>query len=45
VPVVMELTPYGVDHLHPDGVFWANNGFAYVAIDVRGRGPRRPDAG
>jgi hypothetical protein len=38
VPVVMELTPYGVDHLHPDGVFWATNGFAYVAIDVRGRG-------
>ena len=38
VPVVMELTPYGVDHLHPDGVFWAKNGFAYVAIDVRGRG-------
>ena len=38
VPVVMELTPYGVDHLHPDGVFWATNGFAYVAIDARGRG-------
>ena len=38
VSVVMELTPYGVDHLHPDGVFWATNGFAYVAIDVRGRG-------
>lgn len=38
VPVVMELTPYGVDHLHPDGVFWATNGFAYAALDVRGRG-------
>jgi putative CocE/NonD family hydrolase len=38
VPLVMELTPYGVDHLHPDGVFWAINGFAYAALDVRGRG-------
>jgi uncharacterized protein len=38
VTVVMELTPYGVDHLNEDGVFWADNGFAYVAIDVRGRG-------
>ena len=38
VSVVLEITPYGVDHLHPDGVFWATNGFAYVAIDVRGRG-------
>ncbi len=37
-PVVMEMTPYGVDHLHPDGVFWATNDFVYVAIDVRGRG-------
>jgi hypothetical protein len=23
VSAVMELTPYGVDHLHEDGVFWA----------------------
>ena len=38
VSAVMELTPYGVDHLNDDGVFWASNGFAYVAIDVRGRG-------
>jgi uncharacterized protein len=38
VSVVMELTPYGIDHLHEDGVFWATEGFAYVAIDVRGRG-------
>jgi predicted acyl esterase len=38
VAAVLELTPYGIDHLHPDGVFWATNGFAYVAIDVRGRG-------
>jgi putative CocE/NonD family hydrolase len=38
VPVVVELTPYGVDHLHADGVFWGLNGFAYAAIDVRGRG-------
>ena len=38
VSAVMELTPYGVDHLHEDGVFWASEGFAYVAIDVRGRG-------
>ncbi len=38
VSAVMELTPYGVDHLNEDGVFWAAEGFAYVAIDVRGRG-------
>lgn len=38
VSAVMELTPYGVDHLHEDGVFWGSEGFAYVAIDVRGRG-------
>jgi hypothetical protein len=38
VSAVMELTPYGVDHLHEDGVFWASEGFAYVALDVRGRG-------
>ena len=38
VSAVMEFTPYGVDHLNDDGVFWAAEGFAYVAIDVRGRG-------
>lgn len=38
VSAVMELTPYGVDHLNEDGVFWASEGFAYVAVDVRGRG-------
>jgi putative CocE/NonD family hydrolase len=38
VSAVMELTPYGIDHLNEDGVFWAAEGFAYVAIDVRGRG-------
>jgi uncharacterized protein len=38
VAVVMEMTPYGIDHLNEDGVFWADSGFAYVAIDCRGRG-------
>jgi uncharacterized protein len=38
VSAVMELTPYGIDHLNDDGVFWATHGFAYIAIDVRGRG-------
>jgi len=38
VSALMELTPYGIDHLNEDGVFWAAEGFAYVAIDVRGRG-------
>lgn len=38
VPTVLELTPYGVDGLHANGLHFVSHGLAYLAVDVRGRG-------
>lgn len=38
VPTVVELTPYVADGLHEDGVWFAEHGMAFLAVDVRGRG-------
>lgn len=38
VPTVMELTPYTVDSMHPEGLYFPTQGLAYVVADVRGRG-------
>ncbi len=38
VPCVVALTPYMADGLHPRGVYFAGQGFAFIAVDVRGRG-------
>jgi uncharacterized protein len=37
-PVVLSLTPYGADRFHADGRRFAERGFHYVSLDVRGRG-------
>ncbi len=38
VPTVVEFTPYTTDSVHQDGLWFASRGFAFVAVDVRGRG-------
>jgi hypothetical protein len=38
VPAIMEMTPYLADNLHQDGIVHARAGFAFVAVDCRGRG-------
>lgn len=38
LPCVAALTPYVADHLHNRGMHFAEAGFVFVAVDVRGRG-------
>lgn len=38
LPTVMEMTPYLADNLHADGIMFARAGFAFLAVDCRGRG-------
>lgn len=38
VTAIVEFTPYSRDSGTPDGVRFANEGFAFVSVDVRGRG-------
>jgi hypothetical protein len=38
LPTVMEMTPYLADNLHQDGIAYARAGFAFLAVDCRGRG-------
>lgn len=38
VPVIFTLTPYIADNSHPRGVYFAQNGYAFAAVDSRGRG-------
>lgn len=41
VPAVVELTPYNKDNevlMADDANLWRSNGYAFVAVDVRGRG-------
>src|SRR5947208_597289 len=37
-PVVLAITPYGVDRSHPRGMTFGRRGFVFVALDSRGRG-------
>jgi uncharacterized protein len=37
-PVVFTLTPYISDTYHPRAAYFASHGYAYVLVDVRGRG-------
>lgn len=37
-PVIVSITPYGRHPLHPIGAAYAQMGFAYLAVDTRGRG-------
>jgi len=38
LPVVFMLTPYVSDETHNRAVKWAQGGYVYVVVDVRGRG-------
>ena len=38
VPAIISITPYIADGHHQRGVFFAENGYTYVAVDNRGRG-------
>lgn len=42
-PCIAALTPYMADHLHDRGVHFAGQGFAFIAVDVRGRGDSEGD--
>lgn len=37
-PVILTLTPYIADSYHPRGVYFAQHGYAFAAVDSRGRG-------
>lgn len=38
LPVILIDTPYGTDALHPRALYFARNGYVFVAVDCRGRG-------
>src|SRR4030042_6395376 len=38
VPVIFTLTPYVADAAHMRGIFFAEHGYVFVAVDSRGRG-------
>ena len=38
LPAIMQMTPYGFDSQHGLGMFFAQNGYTFVSVDVRGRG-------
>ena len=38
VPALVEFTPYSRDSASPDGVKFAEDGFAFVSVYCRGRG-------
>ncbi|MAT38646.1 MAG: hypothetical protein CL946_03480, partial [Ectothiorhodospiraceae bacterium] len=37
-PALLALTPYGVDNMHADAMWYARRGYAVVIADCRGRG-------
>ena len=37
-PAILTLTPYEADQIHNDAAFFARNGYAFAAVDCRGRG-------
>lgn len=38
LPVIFTLTPYISDSYHPRGTYFAEHGYVYAIVDVRGRG-------
>jgi uncharacterized protein len=38
VPAIVVLTPYIADHAARQGTYFAQNGYVFVAVDLRGRG-------
>ena len=38
VPALFYMTPYIADLAHPRGMYFARNGYVFVAVDTRGRG-------
>ena len=38
IPVIFTLTPYTMESAHGRGVFFAQHGYAFAAVDSRGRG-------
>jgi putative CocE/NonD family hydrolase len=38
VPAIFTLTPYIADMAHQRGIYFANHGYAFAAVDSRGRG-------
>jgi len=38
VPVILTLTPYIAEHAAKQGVYFAQHGYVFVAVDLRGRG-------
>ncbi len=37
-PAILAITPYIADSMHERGMFFAQHGYVYVAVDSRGRG-------
>jgi len=38
LPVILTLTPYIAEHAAKQGMYFAQNGYVFVAMDLRGRG-------
>ena len=38
LPAVFTMTPYISDNYHDRAMYFARNGYAFVLVDVRGRG-------
>lgn len=38
LPAIVTITPYISDRYHPDALYFARNGFAFLVVDTRGRG-------
>ena len=37
-PTIFSMTPYTIDDAHAYGTYFARHGYAYLNVDVRGRG-------
>ncbi|HEY6176221.1 MAG TPA: CocE/NonD family hydrolase [Kofleriaceae bacterium] len=38
LPAIVTMTPYIAEHTAPQGVYFAQNGYVFIAVDARGRG-------
>ncbi len=38
LPAIVTITPYISDRYHPDALYFARSGFAFLIVDTRGRG-------
>ena len=43
LPTIVTITPYISDRYHPDALYFARNGFAFLVVDTRGRGNSEGD--